>query len=66
MFISGTMYTANCGPLSSASGYVLPYTSTLEGSSAMYMCQNDIHSEVMVVCTGAGKWEPSSANICDG
>ena len=61
-----TVYAANCGPLPSASGYVLPYTSTLEGSSVMFRCQNDLQSEVTAVCTRAGKWEPSPTDICDG
>ena len=60
------MYTANCGPLPSASGYVLPYTNTLEGSSAMFMCQNDLQSEMTAVCSQAEKWEPNPINVCSG
>ena len=53
------MYTGNCGPLPSVNGYVLPYTSTLEGSRLMFMCQDGPQSELTAVCTGAGKWYPS-------
>jgi hypothetical protein len=55
----------NCGPLPSANGYVLPYTSTLEGSRVMFMCKDDPLSELTAVCTRAGKWEPSPVDICD-
>ena len=59
-----TMYTVNCGPLPSASGYVFPYSSTLEGSSVMFMCHNDLQSELTAVCTKEGKWEPRPIDIC--
>ena len=60
-----TIYTANCGPVpSSANGYVLPYTNTLEGASVMFMCQNV--EIVTAVCTRAGKWEPNPVDICGG
>ena len=59
------MYTANCGPLPSpANGYVLPYTSTLEGTSAMFMCQNGLQSEMTTRCTRGGKWEPNPIDVC--
>ena len=59
------IHAGNCGPLPSANGYVLPYTSTLEGSRVMFMCQDDPQSELTAVCTGAGKWEPSPIDVCD-
>ena len=59
------IHAGNCGPLPSANGYVFPYTSTLEGSRVMFMCQDDAQSELTAVCTGAGKWEPSPIDVCD-
>ena len=61
------MFTANCGPLPSpANGYVHPYTSTLEGASAIFTCQNGQHSGsgITTVCTPAGKWEPNPTDGC--
>ena len=61
------MFTANCGPLPSpANSYVHPYTSTLEGASAMFMCQNGQHpeSEMTTNCTPVGKWEPNPIDVC--
>ena len=64
--INKLLYTANCGPLPSpTNGYVLPpYTSTLEGASVIFACQNGNQSEMMAVCTQAGKWEPNPTGVC--
>ena len=63
-------YIARCNPPSPPSiGQLLPYTSTLEGATVMYVCWN-IHQRgrceynVTAVCNNQGHWEPSTEDIC--
>ena len=64
-------HAADCGPVSSPpSGYVSPYSSTLEGATVIftYMCENVNEPTFLpdgtTVCNSDGNWEPNPANIC--
>ena len=70
-------YFALEGPVSCPSpsqppnGYILPYTSTLEGATLTYVCWNVQHGTGLcgevnrtAVCTERGQWEPSADDIC--
>lgn len=72
-----TYYTAlpNCGPPSPpVNGYIVPYTSTLEGVEVTFACQNTcqthdgLQSPVkavhLAVCNSHGNWEPNPADFC--
>ena len=62
---------APCNPPSPPSnGQLLPYTSTLEGATVVYVCWTN-HKRgqceevnVTAVCNRQGHWEPSSEDIC--
>ena len=64
-------HAADCGPVSSpSSGYVSPYSSTLEGATVTFtfMCEN-IYGQTFsldgtTVCNSEGDWVPNQANIC--
>ena len=63
--------TANCGlPSLPTNGYIIPYTSTLEEATVMYICwniQQRVQCEevnVTIVCNNEGYWEPSTDDIC--
>ena len=66
--------TASCGsPSLPTNGYIIPYTSTLEGATVMYTCWNIYRSgyqsqceevNVTAVCNKQGYWEPSTEDIC--
>ena len=67
------MFTANCGhPKSPLDGYILPYTSTLEGARVIFACQNSTQAlnsqqyelEYSTLCNSNGKWEPDPTELC--
>ena len=63
-----------CDPPSSPlNGYIIPYTSTVEGATVTYVFQmsNKIgHHSVCAdvnftaVCNNNGQWEPASGDVC--
>ena len=64
------LFTANCGhPKPPFDGYVLPYTSTVEGARVIFACQNITHKQALepkysAQCSSTGKWEPNSTELC--
>ena len=55
-------------------GYIIPYTSTVEGAEVLYVCWTIDHTQhqpickqrnITAVCTAEGIWEPNSHTICD-
>ena len=70
------MFTANCGhPKPPFDGYVLPYTSTVEGARVIFACQNITHEQALdssqydepeysALCSSNGKWEPNPIELC--
>ena len=66
------MLTAICEDLShTLSGYILPYTSTIEGTRLEVVCLTEINglqreniTTVNVVCTHEGNWDPNPIYVC--
>ena len=65
-------YVAICGhPPSPKNGYIVPYTSTVEGARVMTMCTSDslgLGENITSVsyCGPQGDWVPNPINICVG
>ena len=58
------MYVGRCGPPEAADGVVIhPYTTTFEGSSITFTCEDGIFSNVNITatCTGEGHWSTDPA-----
>ena len=63
------IHTANCGPPSPPpSGYIFPYTSTIDGAIVNFVCQKSAwnlkENLTVTVCNKQGKWDPNPAEFC--
>ena len=61
------VHIANCGqPSLPVNGYILPYTSTLEGTKVTCICDTDVslYKEI-AICTKLGQWKPNTSSICE-
>ena len=58
-------HAANCGPPSPPSnGYIMAYTSTLEGARINVTCFSESQQQHTAICNGKGQWEPDSSGLC--
>ena len=72
MFYFKPILAVDChSPSPPPNGYILPYTSTLEGAIVTYVCWSVQHGTGLcgevnktAVCTKRGQWEPSADDIC--
>ena len=72
MFYFKPILAVDChSPSPPPNGYILPYTSTLEGAIVTYVCWSVQHGTGLcgevnktAVCNKRGQWEPSADDIC--
>ena len=62
-------HSANCDPpIQPPNGYILPYSSTIEGAMVSVLCwnyaQQSIRKEGNLTCSYHGVWEPNPREVC--
>ena len=62
-------HSANCGPPNQPlNGYILPYSSTIEGTMVTILCWNNeqrsIRMKGNLTCNHHGVWEPNPSEVC--
>ena len=60
---------ANCGPPSRPpNGYIISYSTTIEGGVVTILCWNDDHQSKAedrnITCSRLGIWEPTPSEVC--